>query len=639
MIRRPHHPPWKSPLGKRSRQRKIQRSERESALQQSAVAATLQQARTLHTGGRLTDAEALYRDLLRKVPDHPEALHLLGVIRLQRGDAEQAVSLMLRASSLAPDNAPTQANLGSALLTLRRWEEALARYDQALRLNPKFVGVYHNRGTALQMLGRHTEAAQCFERLRESMPEGDFVLGNLCHSRGYVCDWRGFDTDAPALVSAVRAGRRAARPFGFLAVSASGAEQLQCARTYCAQAVPSIPTPLWNGVRYEHDRIRIAYVSADFRDHVVSHLMAPIYEGHDSRRFQTIGIGVAAGDESAVAVRARRSLEQFVDAAGLSDADVAKKLCELEVDIAIDLTGYTLGGRPGIFAYRPAAVQVSYLGYPGTTGASYMDYVLADPYVIPPASQSFHTEKAVYLPETFQANDERRSVMAGGTAPRSRATLGLAEETIVLCCFNNSYKLNPPLFEAWMSVLRMVPATVLWLLATEPGMEARLRDEALRRGIPATRLIFAPRVPYEEHLARLSHADLYLDTVPFNGGASTSDALWAGVPVVTCAGEAFAARMSGSLLSAVGLPELITNSLDGYTDMVRDLATDVNRLAQYKARLLRQRGNTALFDAQRFCRHLELAYQGMWERSQRGQPPASFAVEPLPVGASAGIAP
>jgi protein O-GlcNAc transferase len=177
------------------------------------------------------------------------------------------------------------------------------------------------------------------------------------------------------------------------------------------------------------------------------------------------------------------------------------------------------------------------------------------------------------------------------------------------------------------------------LLATEPGMEARLRDEALRRGIPATRLIFAPRVPYEEHLARLSHADLYLDTLPFNGGASTSDALWAGVPVVTCAGEAFAARMSGSLLSAVGLPELITNSLDGYTDMVRDLATDVNRLAQYKARLLRQRGNTALFDAQRFCRHLELAYQGMWERSQRGQPPASFAVEPLPVGASAGIAP
>jgi len=265
--------------------------------------------------------------------------------------------------------------------------------------------------------------------------------------------------------------------------------------------------------------------------------------------------------------------------------------------------------------------------------------VLADPYVIPPASQSFHTEKAVYLPETFQANDERRSVMAGGTAPRSRATLGLAEETIVLCCFNNSYKLNPPLFEAWMSVLRMVPATVLWLLATEPGMEARLRDEALRRGIPATRLIFAPRVPYEEHLARLSHADLYLDTLPFNGGASTSDALWAGVPVVTCAGEAFAGRMSGSLLSAVGLPELITNSLDGYTDMVRDLATDVNRLAQYKARLLRQRGNTALFDAQRFCRHLELAYQGMWERSQRGQPPASFAVEPLPVGASAGIAP
>jgi protein O-GlcNAc transferase len=615
-------------LGKRSRERQAQRATRDSVIKQAGDTGTLQRARTLHSAGRLAEAEALYQDLLRREPDHPEATHLLGVLALQCGQPEAAVALISRTLELDPGNAQAHANLGSALLTLKRWEEALAHYDGAQKLNPQFVGVHHNRGTALQMLGRQEEAARSFERLLGSIPDADFVLGNLVHSRSHTCDWRDLEEHTRRLVAGVRAGRRIARSFAFLSVSSAAADQLQCARTYTSYVMPRGVAPLWKGERYSHDRIRIAYVSADFRDHIVSHLMAPIYERHDGEQFQTIGVAVAGSDDSPVIARSKRALGEFVDVTDLSDADAARKLRELEIDIAVDLSGYTLGGRPGIFAHRPAPVQVNYLGYPGTMGGPHMDYILADDFVIPLAQRPFYAEKIASLPETFQANDERRALGAD-LVPPTRAAAGLGESGAVLCCFNNSYKLNPTLFALWMRVLQAAPDAVLWLLAAEPVVERRLREEAVKRGVSAERLVFAPRVPYADHIARLKLADLYLDTLPFNGGASASDALWAGLPVVTTVGEAFASRMAGSLLCTLGLSELVTNTLEDYERVATEIATDSKCRTTYRQRLLERRGVAPLFDGHRFCRHLEQAYRVMWERSQRGEPPTSFKVEPL----------
>ncbi len=594
---------------------------------QSSTAAALQQARTFQASGQLARAEALCRDLLRGDPSHSEAMHLLGVLTLQSGNAQEAADLISRALAMAPANAQGHANLGTALMRLGRWAEALAEYDRALEASPGFAAVHHNRGQALQRLGRHEEAAGSFRALLASMPNAEFGLGNLCHAQSQGCDWSDLEEHRQSLRAAVRAGRRAVRPFAFLSLSDSCSEQLQCARTYAAAVSASAPRPLWRGERYAHERIRVAYVSADFRDHIVAHRMAPLYERHDRRRFHLLGVGLAADDGSRIAARCKAALDEFIDVASLPDAEAARRIKEAEVDIAVDLTGYTQGGRPGIFAHRPAPVQVSYLGFPATMGVPYMDYLVADEFVVPEPSRPLYSERIVCLPDAFQVNDRRRA--GDGSRAPSRVELGLPEAATVYCCFNNSHKLHPALFDIWARLLRADRASVLWLLAGAPVVEDRLRREAAKRGLDAGRLVFAPRVAYESHLARLELADLFLDTLPFNAGATAGDALWAGVPVLTCSGESFASRMAGSLTRAAGLPELATGSLEEYERLALALAADPQRLASYKARLLAGRRAAALFDGERFCRHLEAAYRRMWERSARGEDPAALRVEPL----------
>ena len=576
--------------------------------------------------GATGQAQALYEELLRQEPEHPEALHLLGVVALQAGDAQRAHDLISRSLSLQDRNAQAHANLASALVILKRPQVALEHYDRALALDPHFAGVHHNRGNVLQMLGRHMEATRCFEQLLTATPEADFALGNLLHSRAQACDWSDFEGTRQKLLQGVRAGRRSARPFAFLAVSARAEEQLACARTYAAYAAATVATPLWDGTRYQHDRIRVAYVSADFRQHIVAHLMAPIYERHDAKSFQTVGVALnSAPEDSAVVTRIKGALEQLIDVSAMSSGEAARVLREMEIDIAVDLTGYTQGGRPAIFAHRPAPVQVSYLGFPGTMGVPCIDYLLADEFVVPPESRRFYTEQIVYLLDTFQAGDERAS--STGSAPRpTRASQGLPEQALVYCCFNSGFKLTPAVFSVWTRLLTASPGAVLWLLGEDSGFKARLRTEAARRGIEPQRLVFAPRVSYPEHLARLPLADLFLDTLPYNAGVSATDALWSGVPVLTCAGEALASRMAGGLLKAAGLPELITASLEDYESQALALAAEPQRLETYKTRLLASRATSPLFDGARTCRHLEAAYRGMYERSQRGLPPAAFAV-------------
>jgi predicted O-linked N-acetylglucosamine transferase (SPINDLY family) len=370
-------------------------------------------------------------------------------------------------------------------------------------------------------------------------------------------------------------------------------------------------------------RLRIAYISADYRVHPVAALMSGLFELHDRARFEVLGISTGVDDRSEVRSRIARAFDRFIDVRYRSDEEIARLLCGLEIDIAVDLTGHTRDCRLGILASRPAPVQASYLGYPGTTGADFIDYVIADPIVLPFDQQPYYTERIVHLPDSYQVNDAKRLIAPG--AP-TRQACGLPEEGFVFCCFNNNYKIAEDVFEVWMRLLAANPGSVLWLFRDNADAERNLRAAARARGVDTARLVFAESLPHREHLARHRQADLFLDTLPYNAHTTASDALWVGLPLVTCTGRTFASRVAASLLHAAGLPELVTRSLADYESLAMRLAADPALLQGYAQRLEEKRHTCALFDTARFARHIEAAYTAMWEIFQRGEAPRGFSV-------------
>jgi protein O-GlcNAc transferase len=374
----------------------------------------------------------------------------------------------------------------------------------------------------------------------------------------------------------------------------------------------------------KHDRMRIAYLSANFHQHAIGYLTAELFERHDRSRFEVIGVSFGIDDKSAQRARIVRAFDQFHDVGMQPDDEVAKLLRRLNVDIAVDLMGHTQLARPQILAHRPAPVQVNYLGYPGTMGAEFMDYVIADPIVLPLDQQPFYAESIVHLPDCYQVNDSKRTIAA---RTPSRREAGLPEQGFVFCCFNNAWKITKPFFEVWMRLLGAVDGSVLWLLRDNPDTEGNLRQEAQARGIDTARLVLAERLPLEDHLARHRLADLFLDTLPYNAHTTASDALWAGLPVLTCRGLSFAGRVGASLLGAVGLPELVATDLPGYEALALKLATDAPALASIRQKLDRNRLTHPLFDTDRLCRHIEAAFTTMRDIRWRGELARPFSVE------------
>ncbi len=622
----------------------------------------MQGAFALHQQGRLEEARAGYLEVIRLQPRHFDALHLLGALAMQAGQYEEAVGLLNSAIGVDPRQAAAHANLAHAQRVLNRPQQAIESCDQALRLDPGNVAACVNRGLALRDMERNTdalaefdralalqpgaaatlehrghalrklarfgEAAECFAQLLVVAPEHDYARGALLHMRLQGCDWTDYARLADDVLASVRAGRRADYPFSFLAIAPTVADQRRCGESFAAQIRPA-SMPLLSVQQDPEARIRVAYVSGDFREHATSYLMAGVFEQHDRARFEVIGVSFRPAATDPTGLRVSAAFDRFIDVSQMNDREVAMLLRDMNVDIAVDLMGFTNGSRSAVFAHRAAPVQVNYLGFPGTLGAGYMDYILADRFVIPEAQRGAYAEKVVWLPDCFQANDDRRAISA--QAP-SRREAGLPATGFVFCSFNNGYKINPEIFAVWMRLLAAVPGSVLWLVADGASARANLGREAVARGVDPARLVFAPRLDYPRHLARLGLADLFLDTLPFNAGTTASDALWAGVPVLTCTGEAFASRMSGSLLGAAGLPELVTHSLAEYEARAMDLARHPDRLAALRARLQRNRGSCALFDTRRFCRNLERAYAAMWERHCSGEPPGAIA---LPASAPA----
>jgi predicted O-linked N-acetylglucosamine transferase (SPINDLY family) len=531
---------------------------------------------------------------------------------------DEASAAYDKALVLEPELAQGWLGRGNVFHGLKGYDEALVAYDKALGLEPELVKAWYGRGNALRELKRYDDAIEAYDRALVSKPDLPGAEGARLNTKMTLCDWTNFDTECANLISSVKNGKPNTWPFAFVAVSSSPGDQLQCAKLWVAEQFPQSQKVIWQGKPYAHDRIRIAYVSADFREHPVSFLIAGMLECHDRSRFDVAAVSLGPDDSSELSQRLKASFEHFIDARAFSDDQIANLIRSSEVDILVDLMGFTADSRMGIFARRPAPIQVSYLGYPGTTGAPYIDYILADRFVIPEAKRECYSENVVYLPDSFMANDSKRKISE--RLPR-RSECNLPETGFVFCSFNNSYKIVPHVFDIWMRLLRKLDNSVLWLSNTNETAIRNLRREAESRGVDPGRLVFAQRVLLnEDHLARHQLADLFLDTLPYNAHTTASDALWAGLPVLTCPGQTFAGRVAASMLSAINLPELIATTPEAYEQMAIDLANDPEKLAVIKRTLAENRLTTPLFDTKLFTRHLEAAYTAICKRHQAGAP-------------------
>jgi protein O-GlcNAc transferase len=534
-----------------------------------------------------------------------------------------ALSAYDKALAVKPNLAEALLGRGNIFAELKRYDEAFSAYDKALALKPDLPEAWLGRGNIFAELKRYDEAFSAYDKALLLKPDLDSAEGDRLHSKMRLCDWTNLTLECEHLLSSVSNLKTNTSPFALLAISTSPEDQLKCAKLWVNKQYRRSGKPFWDGKIQKHKRIRVAYVSADFHQHATAYLMAGVFELHDRSRFELTAISIGPPDTSEMRQRLKASFDHFIDARLFSDDDIASLVRDAEIDILVDLKGFTLGARTGIFARCPAPILVNYLGYPGTMGAEYMDYLVADHTVVPETAQDHYTEKIVYLPDSYQANDTKRTI-SGKLFTRTEC--GIPESGFVFCCFNDNYKIVPEVFDCWMRILHQVNDSVLWLLESNVVAASNLRKEAAARGIDAERLIFAPFIPLADHLARIRLADLFLDTLPYNAHTTASDALWAGVPVLTQIGKTFAGRVGASLLNAIGLPELITSTRQKYTELAIELAMNPGKFAAIKHTLWQNRLTTPLFNTHLFTRHIEQSYVAMHERYQAGLPPEHIYV-------------
>lgn len=540
---------------------------------------------------------------------------------------EYETALQQIEAALAADPGLGDAYVAGGLVLANQWryEEAIANYDKALQIAPHLESALFFKANAEFELKRYEPAIRDMER---SMATGRFgTKPSLQHFRMQICDWTDFDENIRHIGEDIRQGKSTGSPFALLSLVDDPALHLQAAQNLLAYSHIANQVNALQRTSARNRKIKIGYYSADFHDHATTFLMAELFESHDLDRFEIHGFSFGPIRTGQMLDRITRKFDHFLEVHGKSDKEIAEQSRSLGIDIAVDLKGFTKDARFGIFAERCAPIQVSYLGYPGTTGARFMDYVIADKTVIPESQQSHYTEKVVYLPHSYQVNDSQRTI---STREFQRSELGLPEQAFVFCCFNNNYKILPATFDSWMRLLQAVDGSVLWLFQDNPVAAGNLRKRAQEHGVDASRLVFAERMPLAEHLARHRAADLFIDTHPYNAHTTASDALWAGLPVLTCPGQSFASRVAASLLTTIGLPELIAQDPIDYEAKAIALATNPGQLQAIRQKLAQQRLESPLFDGAQFTRHLEAAYTAMFERYHQGLEPE---VIEIPAGA------
>jgi protein O-GlcNAc transferase len=555
-------------------------------------------------------------------PSHPEAWSNKGVVLIELKQYTEAIAHFDKALSLNPEYAEAWSNKGAVLNELRQYQEAITHFDKTLQLRPDHAQAWSNKGVSLNELKRYEEAIIHYEKASSLKSDISWIYGDLLHAKMKIADWRDFDNSLNTLLSKAGPEQKIAAPFAVLGLNDAPMFHKQCAEIFTREKHPlnlsleSIPK------HPKRAKIRIGYFSADFKNHPVSILMAELFELHDRDHFEIFGFSYCPEDGSPLRLRISQAFNQFIDVRKMTDQQVAELVRGLEIDIAVDLGGFTADSRPDIFAYRAAPIQVSYIGFLGTLGAPYMDYLLADSVLIPKESQRFYSEKIAYLP-SYQVNDRQRTI---SDKVFTRKELGLPEKGFVFCCFNSNYKIVPATFDSWMKILKSVDDSVLFLYAENESVQINLIKEAEIRGINRDRLVFCNRLEFSEYLARFKTCDLFLDTAPYNSGATASDALWAGLPVLTLMGQSFASRVAASLLTAIGLPELITTTPQEYETLAIELAHNAEKLAALKQKLESNRLSTPLFDTPQFTKDLERAYVQMYERYQADLLPENIVV-------------
>jgi predicted O-linked N-acetylglucosamine transferase (SPINDLY family) len=553
---------------------------------------------------RLEDAAETYNRALQIYPGDIEALNNLGAAYSELGDHARALEVFKRALAVLPDSWQVHNNIGIALCALTHFEGAIESYGRAQALNPDYAEAFYNQGDAYIILRRYEDAATAYDRAVALKPDLPYALGAQFYARMQLCDWSDHDAQCAAILAAVDRGEPASAPFPLLLMPSSATQQHKAAQTNMDRRFPKIAREAHP--QYRHTRLRIAYVSSSFRQHPIMQLAIGVFEHHDRTRFETFAWSLVPGDDSAMRKRLEHAFDHFIDAQDMDDHAIAEAMRAQEIDIAIDLDGFTEGSRMGVLAPRPAPVQALWLGYAGTSGAPHLDTIIADSCVIPPGAEGGYSERVARLAHAFQPNSERPMAL-----PMSRAAAGLPDTGFVFCCFNNLCKITPDVFAIWMRLLAQVDGSVLWLRGDNDTAQANLRLAAGRHGISGERLIFAPRVAEDLHYARMMAADLFIDTFTYNAHTTASDALWAGLPLVTRIGETFASRVAASLLHAVGLPEMVTDSSQAYEALILKLARDADALGALRRRLVENRSTAPLFDIARFTRDLEQAYEAL----------------------------
>ena len=535
---------------------------------------------------------------------------------------EESLACNQRVLTMNPEYVEAWSNQGLVLNELKRYDEAMAHYDKALSLKPDYHEAWSNKGVTLSELKRYDETMAHYDKALSLKPDIDWAFGDLRYTKMKICSWSGLAESLRDISKKVVANEKVAQPFPLLALNDDTLLHKKSSEIYIQSRYPFNPTLELIRKHAINEKIRIGYFSTDFKNHPVALLIAELFETHDRNRFEIYAFSLEnATDE--MRGRLVMAFDRFIDAESMSDVEIAQASRGLSIDIAVDLTGFTQNSRTGIFAHRAAPIQVNYLGYPGTMGADYLDYIIADKTLISPEVESCYSEKVIYLPNSYQVNDRKRII---SDKQFTRQELGLSEHGFVFCCFNNNYKILPATFEGWMRILKAVEGSVLWLFQDNSWAVENLKKEAEKQGIPADRLVFAERLPLPEHLARHRQADLFLDTFPCNAHTTTSDALWAGLPVLTLMGESFASRVAASLLNAIGLPELITFTQKEYEALAIELATNPKILVDIKLKLARNRLNAPLFDTPLFTKNLEAAYIKMMEQYQADLQPDHIAI-------------
>jgi len=579
--------------------------------------ALLNKSIVLRLQGKIDDAIDSYKKVLTLKPDTPEAFNDLGIISIEQGDLNEALAMFQKALTLKPDFAEVYNNIGNVKIEQNDLNEALAMFQKALTISPYQHDPFNNIANIYQLQGKRRESIEACNKALAIKPDFEMARSKKLYQQARLCDWDGIVNDRDH-IPLLGTTKQSIDPFTLLALEDAPERHRKRSELFANDKLKQSPLPFDVKFISGSKPIRIGYFSADFKEHVVSRLIAPIIERHNRNDFEVYGYSIKQTQEDHLKKRLVQSFDVFRDVSQINDKQVAQLAREDKIDIAIDLNGYTQNARVKIFVYRAAPIQISYLGYPGTMGTNFMDYIIADHKLIPETSQLFYSEKPIYLPNTYMPGDNTCKIPAQSM---SREELGLPEDAFVFCVINNSYKITPQIFDIWTRLLKKVKGSVLWLLSPDDDVKLNLIKEASARGISADRLVFVNVKPYDQYIAQFSKADLFLDTFTYNAGATANHALWAGLPIVTKSGKSYTSRMATSMLDAVGLSELVTTTEKEYEELIINLATNPDKLYEIRERLSKNRLSEPLFDTELYIKHLEEGYRTVYENYIKGNKP------------------